>query len=100
MVTKRGTSRTKRRAASVAGIVAALAVAVPVAQASAATPPIPLPPIPGLPADIAPPYSFVALPLGGAAVAKGPTVIGDTFNGGTTVVVSNSPAAGSTNGSP
>ncbi|HWD76548.1 MAG TPA: hypothetical protein VG371_15545 [Solirubrobacteraceae bacterium] len=40
-------------------------------------------------------------PIGGplTTVAKGPTVIGDTFNGGTTVCVSTEGAACSTNGS-
>lgn len=102
MATKRRISRTKRRVGSAAGIVAALAIAAPVAQASAVTPALPL-------AGLADPaaaagyaavaYPFVGLPLAGV-YAKGPTVIGDAFNGGTTVVVSNGYAAGSTNGSP
>ena len=116
MATSRRITRMTRRAVSAAGVITALAVAAPLAQASAATPVVPLPPsalaalgslpafgsIPGLgslPAFDPVPLSFVGLPIG-AGVAIGPTVIGDVFNGGTTVVVSNSPAVGSTNGSP
>jgi hypothetical protein len=100
----------RRRAVSAAGVIAALAIAAPVAGASAAPhrmlpfagAPF-LPGIAGLPAVPAVPVPPVPLPFigpAGAAVAIGPTVIGDVFNGGTTVVVSNSAAVGSTNGSP
>jgi hypothetical protein len=66
------------------GVIAALAIAAPVAEASAATPrEVP----------------FFG-PTAGVAVAIGPTVIGSVFNGGTTVVVSTSPALGSVNFSP
>jgi hypothetical protein len=76
----------RRRAVSAAGVIAALAIAAPVAEASAATP-------------RAVPFSFFG-PWAGAALAIGPTVIGDAFNGGTTVVVSTAPAVGTTNFSP
>jgi hypothetical protein len=77
------------------GVIAALAIAAPVAQASAATPvAVPLPA--GLPAFIAP---LLASAGPSRPVAKGPTVIGSVFNGATTVVVSTSPAAGSVHGS-
>jgi hypothetical protein len=60
------------------GVIAALAIAAPVAQASAAT----------------------SLEVSGAGVAKAGTVVGDTFNGGTTVVVSTSAADATTLDSP
>jgi hypothetical protein len=55
-------------------VVAALAIAAPVAEARAS-----------VPRD---------------AVATGPTLIGDVFNGGTTVVTTTSPAVGTVVGSP
>jgi hypothetical protein len=97
----------RRRAVSAAGVIAALAIGAPVSEASAATPfqlagfhppSFHLPAIANLPAVAPVPFPFVG-PVG-AAVAIGPTVIGSVFNGGTTVVVSNSPAVGSTNFSP
>jgi hypothetical protein len=85
-------------AALVAGVIAALAIAAPVAAASADTPlPIPASALATLPAINT--LSF-ADPSQGVAVAIGPTVIGDVFNGGTTVVVANGSAVGSTNNSP
>jgi hypothetical protein len=93
--------RKTRRAVSAAGVVSALAVAAPIADAGAATPAWGA----GLPAFHPPafapvPLSFVGPSVGFVASAIGPTVIGSVFNGGTTVVVSTSPAAGSVIGSP
>jgi hypothetical protein len=103
----------KRRAVWATGVIAALAVAAPVAEASAQ--PIPALPLAGLGGlgglggiGGFPGYGggfgggFGGVPFGavGAAVAKGPTVIGSVFNGGTTVVVSSGPAVGNTIASP
>jgi hypothetical protein len=104
VATKRRTSRIKRRAATAAGVITALAIAAPVAGASAATPRDfglgALPAFPALPGYTPAPLGFVGPSVGFVAVAIGPTVIGSVFNGGTTVVVSTSPAAGSVIGSP
>jgi hypothetical protein len=90
-----------------AGVIAALAIAAPVAEASAdPAGVVPLPAIGGLPAVGGwlagfPGYTLPAGLVGpGAVVAKGPTVIGSVANGGTTVVVSNGLAVGNTVGSP
>jgi hypothetical protein len=81
------------------GVITAVAIAAgPVAQASAATPAVAVPVLAGIPG--VPAYLPALLETGAAAIAKGPTVVGDVFNGGVTVVVSTSPALGSTNGSP
>jgi hypothetical protein len=103
-------TRMKLRATSAAGIIAALAIAAPASAASAATPPPPPRELPALPAlgggfpafdgFGAVPLSFVGPSVGFVASAIGPTVIGSVFNGGTSVVVSTSPAAGSVIGSP
>jgi uncharacterized membrane protein len=61
-------SLTKTRAALATAVVTALAIAAPVAQASAATP-----------RAVSPPAS---------AAAIGPTLIGDVFDGPTTIVTS------------
>jgi hypothetical protein len=97
------------------GVIAALAIGAPVAEASAATPfhmpafnapafHLPaianLPAVGALPAFHGSPLSFVGPSVGSVGVAIGPTVIGSVFNGGTTVVVSTAPAAGSVIGSP
>jgi hypothetical protein len=58
-------------------------IAVPVSEASAATP-----------------VAVFEPSVGQVAYAQGPTVIGSVFNGGTTVVVSTSPAFGTVVGSP
>jgi hypothetical protein len=113
MPTNRRISRINRRAVSAAGVITALALAAPVAEASAATRVLPLPGLPaaplsgfhlpafgGLGAFTPAPLSFVGPSIGFVGVAIGPTVIGDVFNGGTTVVVSNGPALGTTIGSP
>ena len=117
MATSRRITRMTRRAVSAAGVITALAVAAPLAQASAATPVVPLPPsalaalgslpafgsIPGLgslPAFNPVPLSFVGLPIGTIGAAIGPTVIGSVANGGTTVCVSPAATVCSTNASP
>jgi hypothetical protein len=107
----------KRRAASAAGVIAALAIAVtvaaPVSEASAATPTAArLPALPALPAlgaglpalgaglpafGALPAFDVPALGFVGPQVAIGPTVIGSVFNGGTSVVVSNDPPVNSGN---
>jgi hypothetical protein len=100
----------KRRTVWATGVVTALAIAAPVAEANAQ--PLPalslpaaggLPALPaagGLPAFTPAPLSFVGPAIGGIGVAIGPTVIGDVFNGGTTVVVTAGPGLGNTIGSP
>jgi hypothetical protein len=97
----------RRRAVWATGVVTALAIAAPVGEANAQ--PIPALPLPaagglpalgGLPAFTPAPLSFVGPAIGGIGVAIGPTVIGDVFNGGTTVVVSAGPGLGNTIGSP
>lgn len=108
MPTQRRMSRMKTRAVSTAGVIAALAIAAPVTEASAATPKqlgFPgfgaLPTFPGFPGFAGAGFTGVPVPIGaGLGVAIGPTVIGSVFNGGTTVVVSSGVAAGSTNASP
>jgi hypothetical protein len=102
----------KRHTVSATGVIAALAIAAPVAEAGAATPAAPaahtrafggLPGLGGfggLPGFHPVPLSFVGPSVGFVAVAIGPTVIGSVFNGGTTVVVSTSPAQGNTVASP
>jgi hypothetical protein len=117
----------RKRAALTTGVIAALAIAAPVAEASATPFQLPafhLPAYGGFPAFNPVPFSGVGggyggagyggagyggagyggagvgEPFAGVAVAIGPTVIGSAFNGGTTVVVSTGPAAGSVNASP
>jgi hypothetical protein len=62
-------------------VITALAIAAPVGEASAATPPA-VPP-----------------PATASAAATGPTLTGDTFNGPTAIVTSPSSAVGSVVGS-
>jgi hypothetical protein len=91
----------KRRTVWATGVVTALAIAAPVAEANAQPlPALPLPAAGGLPAFKPAPLSFVGPSIGGIGVAIGPTVIGDVFNGGTTVVVTAGPGLGNTIGSP
>jgi hypothetical protein len=73
---------------SAVALVAALASAAPVAEASAATNPLPLSAIPGL--GNLPAFTFPSPPFNvpGVAFAQGATVIGQTFTGDTTVCVS------------
>lgn len=88
MTSKRRTSRITRRAVSAVAVITALASTAPVAGASAATNPLPAPALPGL--GNLPAFTFSPLPFAvpGVAFAQGPTVIGQTFNGDTTVCVS------------
>ena len=85
----------KRRVAAVTAVLGALAIAAPIADAGAATTP-----------DTYPGHSFDGVSLsfdpsvGPVAVAIGPTVISDVFNGATVVVVANGPASSSVIGSP
>jgi hypothetical protein len=104
MPPKRSIGLLRRRAVWAAGVAAAVAIGAPVAEASAATTPVPalpaLPAIGGLPAFKPAPLAFVGPSVGHVGVAMGPTVIGSVFNGGTTVVVSSNPAVGNTIASP
>jgi hypothetical protein len=65
-----------------AGVITALALAAPVAEASAAAP------------HAVPPHGIAS------RAVTGPTLIGDVFNGGTAIVTSPSPALGMVVGSP
>ena len=73
----------RRRAALATAVITALAIAAPVAGASAATP-----------------FAAVEPSAGPAGSANGPTLTGDTFNGATVIVTSPSPASGTVVGSP
>jgi hypothetical protein len=93
----------QRRTVCAVVVTTALAVAAPAGPASASAPAVPasatlaaIASLVGLPSAAVDPF-----PIGGplTTVARGPTVIGDTFNGGTTVCVSTAGAACSTNGS-
>jgi hypothetical protein len=91
----------RRLGALATGVIAALAIAAPVAEASAATPHAAPPPgIASLPAANPQPPSAVEPSVARAAVANGPTLIGDGFNGPTAIVTSPSPAVGTVVGSP
>jgi hypothetical protein len=99
----------RRRTVAAAGLMGAMAIAAPVAEASAATSPAfalpPMPTLPALPAFHMPAFtpgslSFVGPAIGSIGVAIGPTVIGSVFNGGTTVCVSTVASNCSTNASP
>jgi hypothetical protein len=78
------------------GVIAALAIAAPVAEASATTIEIPMPDTVSLPFDL----SFTEPATGGLVLAHAGLAVNDTFNGGTVVVVSTSPAEGNTIASP
>lgn len=88
MTSKRRTSRITRRAVSAVAVITALASAASVAEASAATNPLPISALPGL-ANL-PAFTFSPLQFNfpAARIAQGGNVIGQTFNGGTTVCVS------------
>jgi hypothetical protein len=88
MTSKWRTSRITRRTVSAVALISALASAAPVAEASAATTPLPVPALPVL--GNLPAFTFSPLPFAvpGVAFAQGPTVVGQTFNGDTTVCVS------------
>jgi len=101
-----------KRLAPVAALAAA-AVLVPAAGASAAPTALPVPSLPAfswpatglpaLPAFTLPAGGFVpSLGFQGPQMAIGPTVVGSVFNGGTSVVVANEPPVNSGNviGSP
>jgi hypothetical protein len=101
-----------KRLAPVAALAAA-AVLVPAAGASAAPAALPIPSLPAFawPATGLPALPAFALPAGGFVpslgfqgpqLAIGPTVVGSVFNGGTSVVVANEPPVNSGNviGSP
>ena len=93
MPTNRPLSSIRRRAALVTGAIAALAIATPVADASAApSVTVPLPPIAGVPA-------YIEVPSSGLLAYAGQS-IGNVFNGGTVVCVSTQPSACSVNTSP
>ena len=102
-----------KRLAAVAGALGALAIAAPIADASAATTTPPFagfhfpaltasPALTGfqLPAFTSPGLSFIGPSVGFVGVAIGPTVIGSVFNGATVVQVVNGPAGSSVLGSP
>jgi hypothetical protein len=82
-----------------AGVIAALAIAGPVAEASAATAQA------GLRSTVAsvrsanPPLSSDAS-AGGSGTAVGPTITGSVFNRGVTIVTSPSPVVVTTNEAP
>jgi hypothetical protein len=81
------------------GIITALAIAATAGEASAATPlAVPAAPIASL-AAVNPPPSSVEASVARAAVAIGPTLTGDVFNGGTAIVTSPSPAVSTVVGS-
>ena len=99
------------RAGAAAGLIAALAVAVPVTAANADMPAVP--PMSQLPATASlPPAAAAAaasalndlpavlpnatVPAAGQHVV-GPTLVGDVTNGGVSAVIANSPPAGSGN---
>jgi hypothetical protein len=71
---------TKRYVAALTGVVAALAIAAPITDASAATTPAAFP--------------------GSEAAAVGPTLIGSVFNGATVIQVVNGPAEDVVRGTP
>ena len=81
------------------GVITALAIAAPVADASAATPhAVPLRASASLTA-INPPPASVVRSGDHAAVAIGPTLSGDVFNGATVIVTSPSSVVGAVVGS-
>jgi hypothetical protein len=84
----------------VATLIAALAIAGPVAEASAATPHAA--PLASVAANRAarPVPRFIERSDGGAGVAVGPTITGTVFNGNTTIITSPSPVVGTAVGSP
>jgi hypothetical protein len=94
----------KRHVAAVTAVLAALAVAAPIADAGAATTPatyagFSLPGFGAVP-FYGWPLSFVYPAVGGTSFTKGPTVINDVFNGATVVQVVNGAANSSVIASP
>jgi hypothetical protein len=101
MPNKRRIGLLRRRAVCATGVITAMAIAAPVAQASAdPTPARALPAFGGFPGFGGFGGFGAGLGFPAAAVAIGPTVIGSVFNGGTTVVVSTLGAVGNTIASP
>jgi hypothetical protein len=111
MPTKSRIRLLRRRFAWAAGVIAASAIAAPVAEASAQPiPALPLsafggwPGIGDLSAYTAVPDGFFGPGFGGpgyaVAVAIDPPVINSIFNGGTTVAIATGPAVANTIGSP
>jgi hypothetical protein len=98
--TKRRIGWIRTRILAAAGWVAAIAIAAPVAEASASTSPAVSLPAFQLPAFTPGSLSFVGPSVGSIGVAIGPTVIGSVFNGGTTVCVSTVTSNCSTNSLP
>ena len=86
----------KRRVPAVTAVLGALAIAAPVADAGAATAPGTYPGF----SFHGVPLSFVDPAVGSVAVAIGPTVINDVFNGATVVQSVNGEAYSSVIGSP
>jgi hypothetical protein len=95
MSSKRWTGRTTRRAASAVTVIAALAAAGPVAEASAQTPVLPAPAAAAL-SDL----GLAGIPLPTAGFAWGAVATGDVLNGGTTVCVTSGSSVCSTNFAP
>lgn len=88
--------QTLRRLGPVA-LLAAAAVVVPATGAAARPAQRPLPTAPVVPGHpLALSLADIGLPVW-TPVATGPVVVGSTFNGGTSVVVSNAPPIGSGN---
>jgi hypothetical protein len=89
-----------KRLAALAGVVGALAIAAPIAEASTAPtlgaypgfsyPGFSLPDFASWPVSAWVP-TFVEPPVGAALYSRGPTVINDIFNGATVVQVANGP---------
>jgi hypothetical protein len=92
----------KRHVAALVGVVGALAIAAPIAEAGAATVPgagHPFTDWASLPA-FGGGWGFTWPAIGVTAYARGPIVINDVFNGATIVQVVNGGAASSVLGSP
>lgn len=95
----------KRSVAAVTAVLSALALAAPIAGASAATTPA-LGPGFSLSAFLSQfgfvgvPASFDITPIAGVPVSKGPTVVDSVFNGATVVQVANGPTESAIGASP
>jgi hypothetical protein len=74
----------------VTGVIAAFAIALPVAEASAATPRAAPPPARAAFGPL--PWTFVPGTVGGVLFVYGGLVYGDVFNGGVSAVDSTGPA--------
>jgi hypothetical protein len=91
--------RRRSAGAAVATVITALAIAIPVAEAGAATRHEASPPTiaSGRAADPTP-RSLVERSDGRETVVTGPSIIGSVFNGSTTIITSPSPVVATTNG--